>query len=239
MPKKRDVGLINLSREGQDALIDALNADPRFSLDPDPTGKLGLNNEQKKFIKCYDEFHSIPLAANMAGLTEEEGRDFFFDPACKSERLRINRVRNYRKFSRRLLTIDEIGGYLTSMLVDEDMSAGDMLSSKEKLQITRQIIDLNKLKAEALANPRIIENVDYSDTGIQDLEPEDLKKLIERTKQSTDNTTLEKQEIITKLNKNGNLDDVDLEQLWSCSVSELQELLKEAEAKDNDKDLHV
>lgn len=238
MPKK-DTGLINLSREGQDALINALNGDPRFSLDPDPTGKLGLDDKQKKFIKCYDEFHSIPLAANMAGLTEEEGRDFFFDPVCKNERLRINKVRNYRKFSRRLLTIDEIGGYLTSMLIDEDMSAGDILSSKDKLQITRQIIDLNKLKAEALANPKIIENVDYSDAGIQDLEPADLKKLIEQTKQNNDAITGEKQELITKINKNGNLDDVDLEQLWSCSVSELKKLLEEMENPEDDKDLHV
>lgn len=236
---KKDVKLINLSREEQDALTANLNTDPRYSLDPDPTGRLGLDDKQKKFLKCYDEFPSIPLAANMAGLTEEEGRDIFLDPACKNERQRINRARNYRKFNYRLLTIDEVGSYLTAMLIDDDMSAGDRLSSKDKLQVTRQIIDLNKIKAEALANPKIIENVDYSDAGIQDLEPEDLKKLIEQTKQNNDAITGEKHELITKINKDGNLDDVDLEHLWACSVSELKQLLEEMENQTNDKDLHV
>ena len=227
---------INLSREGQEELIAALDADPRFSLDPDPLGKLGLTGEQKKFIKCYDEFHSIPTAANMAGLSEEEGREFFFDPACKSERIRINKVRNYRKFSRRLLTIDEVGGYLTSLLLDEDVSAGDALTSKDKLQITKQIIELNKLKTEALSNPRIIENVDYSDTGVSDLSPEDLKKLIEQTKQSKDEITGEKKRLIDEINKEGNLDSVDLEYLWSCSISELEKLLNEKNKEDKSND---
>lgn len=237
MPRKpEDLMPINLTRDGQTELLAALDSDPRFSLEPDPTGQLHLSKDQKKFIKCYDEFRSIPLAANMAGLTEEEGREFFFDPSCKAERIRINKVKNYRKFSKRLLTIDEVGGYLTSLLLDEDTSAGDALTQKDKLQITRQIIDLNKLKAEALQNPRIIENVDYSDVGIQDLSPEDLKNLINQTKQSKDDITAEKNRLIAEINADGNLDTVDIEYLWSCNVNELQQLLNDKNKEETNND---
>ena len=102
MPKKNqqnNIVPVALVREGQESLMTALEKDPEFSLEPDPTGALGLTEQQKKFLVSYGEFRSIPLASQLVGITEEEGRDIFFDPICKIERERINRVKNYRKFS--------------------------------------------------------------------------------------------------------------------------------------------
>ena len=235
-PKQQKLMPVSLVREGQEQLMDAFETDPAFSLDPDPTGVLGLTESQKKFITCYGEFHSIPLASQMAGITEEEGRDCYFDPVCKSERQRINRVKNYRRFSRRLLTIDEIGGYLTSLLTDEDIGGGDTLTAKDKLQVTRQIIDINKLKAEAYNNPRIIENVEFTESEMQDLTPEDLKNLIEATKKGKQDTTAEKGKLINELNEDSTFDGVELEYLWSCSIKELQQLLDEKKGREDKKD---
>lgn len=230
MPKKKqqnDVVPVALVREGQESLMTALEKDPEFSLEPDPTGALGLTEQQKKFLISYGEFRSIPLASQLVGITEEEGRDFFFDPICKAERERINRVRNYRKFSRRLLTIDEVGGYLTSLLIDEDVGAGDQLSSKDKLQITKQIIDLNKLKAEAFSNPATVIDADYEDVGVKDLTPEELKDLIEKTKEEKHDNSARKNELIAQINKDKLLDGSELDYFYTCSVKELEKLLKE------------
>lgn len=230
--KQKNLMPINMVRQGQEQMLAAFDKDPKYSLEVDPGNTLGLSPEQKKFIECYIEFHSIPYASQLAGISEEEGRDIYFDPVCKQERQRINRAMNYRRFSRRLLTVDEVGGYLTSMLMDEDFGGGDCLTAKDKLQVTKQIIDINKLKAEAYSNPRIIEDVDFTESEMQDLSPEDLKSLIEQTKKGK-NHDAEKSNLINQLNKNCTFDSVDLEYLWSCSIDELKQLLKEKEERDN------
>ena len=115
---------ISMVRDAQDELSVALEKDPKYSLDVDPDGKLGLSETQKRFIECYIESRSLPYAAQLAGIPEEEAREIYFDPVCKAERTRINRVLNYRKFTRRLLTVDEVGGYLTSLLMDEEVGMG-------------------------------------------------------------------------------------------------------------------
>lgn len=229
MAQKKQMNLmpIDMVRQGQEQMITAFENDPAYSLLPDPTGTLQLTENQKKFIECYIEFHSIPYASQLAGITEEEGRDIYFDPVCKEERRRIGRVLNYRRFSRRLLTVDEVGGYLTSLLMDEDFGAGDALTAKDKLQVTRQIIDINKLKAEAYNNPKIIENVDFTEAEMEELTPEDLKTLIEETKKGKHNSDGEKRALIAELNKNNDFDSTDIEYMWGCSVEELEQLLRE------------
>lgn len=219
---------ISMVRDAQDELSVALKTDPQYSLEVDPIGTLKLTPEQKRFIECYSEFPSIAYASQLAGIEEELGREIYFDPVCKQERRRINLAKNYRKFSRRLLTVDEIGGYLTSMLMDEDMG-GERLSSKDKIQVTKQIIELNKLKAEAYMNPRLIENVEFSDADVKDLTAEDLKNLIEQTRKGKSATDGEKGALISELNKNGDFDTTDIENFWSLTVDELKQLLKESE----------
>lgn len=215
------------AQAGQEALMTALLKDPQYSLEPDPTGKLKLSSTEKRFIQAYSEYRSIPVACIVAGITEEEGREIYFDPRCSDERQRLNRVRNYRRFSKRLLSLDEIGGYLTSLLIDEDIAEGDLLSSKDKLQVTKQIMDIHKLKAEALTNPRVIENIDFSDKDVEDLTPEELRRLIDETKKGRVDIDAKKQELITKINSDQLLDSTDLDYLWSCSVEELEKLLND------------
>lgn len=230
--KQKNQMPINMVRQSHEQLVTALDKDPKYSLKVDPGNILGLSPEEKKFIECYIEFRSIPYASQLAGISEEEGRKIYFDPICKQERQRINRIMYYRSFSRGLLTVDEVGGYLTSLLMDEDIGGGNCLTTKDKLQVTKQIIDINKLKADAYNNPRIIEDVKFTESEMQDLSPEDLKNLIEQTKKGK-NHDAEKSDLINQLNKNCTFDSVDLEYLWSCSIDELKQLLKEKEERDN------
>lgn len=224
---------ISMVRDAQDELAVALEKDPKYSLDVDPDGKLGLSETQKRFIECYIESRSLPYAAQLAGITEEEAREIYFDPVCKSERTRINRVLNYRRFTRRLLTVDEVGGYLTSMLMDEEVGMGERLTPSDKLKVTRQIVDINRLKLEAYNNPRIFDNVEFVEADTKDMSPEDLKKLIEQTKQNSANTQEEKTELINKINKNREFDSDDLAHFWECSVADLKQILEEKELAEN------
>lgn len=233
--KKQDANLIPISmvRDAQNELTVALEHDPKYMISADPTGALGLNETQKRFIDAYIECRSISYACQLTGITEEEGRDIYFDPICKRERDRINRALNYRRFSRRLLSIDEVGGYLTSLLMDEDFGLGERLTAKDKLTVTRQILDINKMKAEAYMNPRILENVEFVEKDTKDMSAEDLKKLIDQTKQTSAAVQNEKQKLIDKLNAKHEFDPSDIAHFWKCSVNELQQILDEKEKLEN------
>ena len=95
------------------------------------------------------------------------------------------------------------------------------------MQITKQIIDLNKLKAEVFSNPATVIDADYEDVGVKDLTPEELKDLIEKTKEEKHDNSARKNELIAQINKDKLLDSSELDYLYTCSVKELEKLLED------------
>ena len=236
--KNKRAGLIpvELVRDAQDSLSTALKYDVKYSLEPDPTGLLKLDSAQKNFIKAYIEFRSIPTAAQVADIDEALAQKYFFDETCRSEIRRINLALYYRKFSRRLLTIDEIGGYLTSLLTDEDINENDRLTNKDKLQVAKMIIDLNQIKANAYKNPRTIENVEFVEEEIKDLSTDQIRQIIAQTKnpskeqkEAAATDMSKKQELLRKLNATGYFDPSEIDYLKTCSIDELEKLVADNE----------
>ena len=236
--KNKRAGLIpvELVRDAQDSLSTALKYDVKYSLEPDPAGLLKLDSAQKNFIKAYIEFRSIPTAAQVADIDESLAQKYFFDETCRSEIRRINLALYYRKFSRRLLTIDEIGGYLTSLLTDEDINENDRLTNKDKLQVVKMIIDLNQIKADAYKNPRTIENVEFVEKEIKDLSTDQIRQIIAQTKnpskeqkEAAATDMSKKQELLRKLNATGYFDPSEIDYLKTCSIDELEKLVADNE----------
>lgn len=224
---------IDKVNDAQKELALTLDDDIRFSLTVDPIGSLKFTKAQKKFLQAYIEFKNIPTAAQIAGIDEQEAMQYFFDPTCRAEIRRINLALYYRKFQKKLLTIDEVGGYLTSLLLDEDVVEAEKLKGKDKLDVVKLIIELNKLKADSFNNPRTIDNVDFEE--IEELSPEDLKKIISETvkpskQKQKENSEIDKKkdELIGKLNPDG-LDVSEIAYLKTCTVEELENLVKETE----------
>lgn len=230
--KKTDVPVDKVSDAQKDLAL-TLGEDIRYSLTVDPIGSLGLSDDQKRFLQAYIEFKNIPTAAQIAGIDEKDAMQYFFDSTCRSEIRRINLALYYRKFEKKLLTIDQIGGYLTSLLVDDDVVEAEKLKGRDKLEVAKMIIDLNKLKADSFSNPRTFDNVDFEE--IEELSPEDLKKIIQETvkpskekQKETEDLDKKKDELIAQLNPNG-LDVSEIAYLKTCTLEELEKLVKETE----------
>lgn len=218
----------------QDDIITELQTNPLYSLEPDPTGELKMSDDKKLFLKNYIEFKNIPLASQLAGIDEKTGRSYWLDGQCRSEIRRINLAMYQRKFSKRLLSIDEIGGYLTSMLIDEDVTASDRLESREKLKVAQMIIDLNKLKTESYKKPNVIEYVEI-EKQVKNMDIKSIKHLINEANKLADPTSpvqaavtsvsAEKDELISQISTINYLDPSEIAYLKTCSIEELQELI--------------
>jgi ribosomal protein L29 len=183
------------ANDAQTVYITEILNDPRYSTLPDPEGKLGLTDDQKRFIVNYLDFRNLPLASQFSKISEEEGVAYFQDYKIRNEIRRINTALYQRKFARRLLTLDEIGGYLTSQLIDADTPECDRLDPRDKLKVAQMIIDINQIKAESFDNPNVIE-YQTIDAQMQDMSVEELNQLLAETKSGSSHISEEQQQVM-------------------------------------------
>ena len=176
-------------------LTHELSTNLEFSLDVDPENKYNMSDEQKMFVKNYVEFKSIPMAADLSQIDLETAKMYFIAYSSQQEIRRINRAMYQRQFSQKLLTIDEIGGYLSSLILDENVPLADRVKTMNKVRIAQMLIDLQMYKHDAINNPDNIIDVDI-ESQIKDLSVKSIKALLSEsnkkdTKKETKNIQLD------------------------------------------------
>jgi hypothetical protein len=214
--------------ESQKEFVSAIEKDPLYSLEPDPEGKLGFSEEEKNFTRWFIQYHNIGSAASMSGIDYKAGSGYYADPKCQNEIRRISLALYKRKFAKRLLTIDEIGGYLTSVLIDDDVPEADRLKPKEKLEVAQMIIDLNQMKTKSFESPDEIESVDI-EHKIEGLDVNSIKKLISDVKAPNKDEIKkeadEKEGLIEQIAGGTKLDPSEIAYLRTCTPDELKKLI--------------
>lgn len=155
MPRKKKTELVPIEKvnELQKAYTDELETNPQYSVEPDPEGKLKMSEVHKNFIRHYVQFKNIQLAAELSEIDIDTARSLFVSYDTQSEIRRINRALYHRQFAAKMLSIDQIGGYLTSLLTDENVPLADQLKTSDKLRVADMIIRLNELKQQSLEDP--------------------------------------------------------------------------------------
>lgn len=165
----------------QENHLDKLESDPQYSIQVDPENKYSMPPSQKEFIRHYVQFKSIGTAAELAEIDHDTAKQYFVAWSTQQEIRRINRALYQRQFASKLVSLDEIGGYLTSLLTDENVPIGDQLKSQEKLKVATMLIELHKSKREALIDPGTIMSADL-DVQIKSLSVTTIRQLLAQTK---------------------------------------------------------
>lgn len=173
------------TRDLEEKYSQELETNPKYSLEVDPENKYGMTSQQKEFIKQYVEFRNLFTAATLAEIDEETARSYFVSYASQQEIRRINRALYHRQFRNQLLSLDEIGGYLTSLLTDDFVTSSNQLKPSEKLKVAQMLIDLNQLKMNSLQNPSLIMGKDL-DIQIKDLSIKTISQLISQEEKKKD-----------------------------------------------------
>lgn len=163
--------------ELQKGQLNELESNPKYSLDVDPEGKYNLNPVQKSFITNYVNFKNVNTAAEVSGYNQDDANKFFVSYACQQEIRRINMALYQRRFASKLISIDEISGYLSSLLTDEYVPLVDQLSSTEKLKVVDTLIRLNEMKQNAMKNPAELMNSNI-DTDLKNMSITTIQQLI-------------------------------------------------------------
>lgn len=206
--------------------------DPKMSLEVDPENTYEMTNEQKNFIKNYIQFKSIPVAAELSNIKDMNlAKSYFLAYSSQCEIRRINSVLCKIQFAQKMMSIDDIGGYLTSLILDNDVPIADRLKTNDKLKVIKMLIDLHILKAEGTINPKKVEELDL-ETDIKELSINTIKQLLYTNKQKGKD---EKENLIRELNINNLLNAEEIDYLKTLSTKELLQLI-EINTKEEDED---
>lgn len=227
--KKNKTDLVPMEnlRTLEDNYYDSIDSDPRFSTEVDPTNRYHFSEAQKEFIAYYAQFKNIPLAAKLANIDEDLAISYYNTYNVKMEIRRINLALNHRAFATRMMNIDELGGYLTSLIIGDNVAEADKIGTRDKLQAAKMIMELNKMKQEGISDPdKIIDAVDIQE-DLSSLSVDTIQKLLESTKKKDGNRE-RKEELIEEINDiNNGLSAEEINHLKTLPTSELLNILEE------------
>lgn len=241
--KSKEKSIDNFSQEEIQVLQIGYNnmlaTDPQYSLEVDPLNKYNLSETQKLFIENYCEIKNIPLAAQLSGIDVSEAKKFWGEWNIKSEIQRINFAKIHRQFSVRMMNLDELGGYLTSQILEYNVPVSEKLAPRDKLNAIKMLMELNKMKSEVLSNPKNIITVDTEDI-LKEMNVDSIQEMINNTKKAEEILT-EKSKLIEKIREqNQDLTGEDVASLKLLSIDELHDVIdKINEMEDSDENEQV
>lgn len=206
------------------AIRDSIEADPEYSLDVDPKGILGMTDTEKSFTKWYIQHRNIPVAAQLTGISNDDGIAIYRKMSFQSELRRISNAIQIRQINQETMTVDQIGSMLTSYVLDKVPDV-DRLDPKQKMEAMRLLLDINQLKTTMLEDPRVVEVVEVKEQ-IKDMSVDTIKALLEQGKKM-DVENAEKEKMIDELDKDSTLTNDDLHYLRSLSTEDLKNMLNE------------
>ena len=217
------------TEEVQSEYIGKIDSDPQYSLEVDPLCKYKMPPEQKKFIKCYTEFKNVNTAADLAGIDMDTAKQYFIAYSSQEEIKRINRAMYHRQFATKLATLDEMGGYLTALLIDE-VPIADRLKPTEKLRVIELLLRLNEMKAQSLVNPQQLMSQDL-DADLKKLSIASIRNLLDANAKEQEKA---KNEAISDVVGHSSLTVEESAYLSTLSTKELLSLIDDNEKKGED-----
>ena len=176
MGRKKKVDLEKLKEE---YAIELAN-NPELALTVDPTNKYSFTDEEKKFIEVYVQMKNVAYATSVSGMDESTAMGFFVDYKTQCEIRRINKAICQLQFQNKMATLDEIGGYLTSLL-EGNTVVGETLSIQDKLKVTDMLMKVHQIELDAIEKPQTILTRDLN-IDLSKLSTKTIKALIDNYK---------------------------------------------------------
>lgn len=216
----------------QSEYIKDLYTDPKYSLEIDPLDKYNMSDEQRNFIYYYIQYRDLETAAKLSEIDMDTATEFIKAQSTQIEITRISMAQKYRQFGTRMLSLDEIGGFLSSLIVDVNVPIADRINTTEKVKVSKILMDLHKLKQESITKPDIIDCDPNIDEKLENLSVNEIEKLLnlQNDEKKTRQHVTRKDELISQIiskNKYSSMSDMDA--LSKLSEEELINILNKEE----------
>lgn len=204
-----------------------LENDSAYSLEVDPKKKYKMTDKEKNFVRFYLEYRNVPYVANILGIKIDEANEMFSSYNVQQEIKRINNSLCLRQFQTKMLSIPELAAYLTSFITDENVPTAKQLSTADKVDLAKYLINLNVSMSQAMTDPSVVMTNTF-ETKVKDMSVEAIKSMLN----ASDNME-KKRALIDKINVKGQLTLEDVSFLETLSVDELLNILTKIEGDED------
>lgn len=210
MEKAKKDFMLTESITGNDylATIDELVVDKSFT------------NDERSFILLWLEYKNIVVVASMMGIDNEAAQNMLANYNIRQEINRLTKIQTQKRFATKMISVDQIESYLSSMITDENVSFVDRLSSKEKLDAIKLLMSVKEFKSNMVANPSEVIDVSLDDT-IKNMSINSIKSLLNSKKDNNNRKALV--DNLSALESDLNADDV--ADLQNMSTEELLKIV--------------
>ena len=207
-----------------------LETNPKYSLEVDPENKYAMSEMQKDFIKQYVQFKNIAVVSELLNLDIATCKSYFVAYSSQQEIRRINKAMYQRQFHSKLLTMNDMMSYLSSLITDEDVAYVDRLKTMDKVEVIKLYINLQEMQAQALNNPSTMLQTDF-ENNIKKLNVSEIRQMLKIASKPDEDKLKQKQDLIDKINIDKQLLPEELAYLSTLTLYELQQLLDDTQIK--------
>ena len=161
--------------------LEDLSNDKRYSLSVDPENKYNLTEEHKKFIELYAQYNDLSYVCNMLDIELYNAKDYLLRYSTQYELRRLNLARYHRQIATRIISYQDLGSYLSSWLIGDNIPEKDQLKRSEKLDLVKIMMQWHKGMQDFYNEPsNIIEAT--AEEELEQLKVADIRELIQRKK---------------------------------------------------------
>lgn len=203
------------------AILQEIDKDTSMSLEVSQK----FNDNEREFIRLWIDYRNIVVVASMMNVSNEECQAMLSDYRIRNEIDRISIALTQRRFATRLMNMDEIEGYLTSMITDENVPYAERLTSDDKLKAIKLLMDAKEFKKNMIDNPDNMIDVSI-DTTVKDMSIDSIKLLLSNSDSNPD-----KKKLIDLYSSENSLSPQEIASLNSMSSEELLKLVEKLNDK--------
>lgn len=188
--------------------------------DVDPKTGYVYTDSDKEFITLWIEFKNLVVVSAMMDMSQREVSELLASEPIRNEIDRLSSERIAKRFTQRVLTLDEMQAFLSGYITDEGVPFADRLDSKGKMNALKLLLDVKEAKAEGIENPQTIDAIP-TEVELKSLSVDTIKALLDTRKES-EQTNKEKQALVARI---GGATPMESADLMNMSTSDLLKIL--------------
>lgn len=186
-----------------------IKTDPKYSLEPDPTGELRLTDSEKRFVSSMIRYgftnfkelkDTLEEVSYELDITIEEAKDMWYKNSIKNEIDRIGYALSMRQYNNKSFSLEEIKGYATSLITGYNVPVNERLSASDKLKALNLISQITEFEMNLDRDPKRMGAIDVETTSLDNLSLDEVKALVSGIDENKSDEILnEKNSIINQI----------------------------------------
>lgn len=171
-----------------------------------------INPIIKDFILVYYQSGNLVATTKCLNISIEDAVSIYKEPRVQEVLRELNLERHRLMFSQKMLNLEEIGSYLSNVILDTNISDDNKLSARDKLDAAKLLLEVHNTINNSLSDPVTLNNYEILDMQFKDLSVNTIKSLLSNVNNDnkkpliTNYSESATEQVIDELNKLNNIE---------------------------------